>query len=177
MPPLHHCPVALVGDLRSHAGRVRNRLARRRYRPATRRLVRVRSAALNPTPAEGGGLVRRARECLPSAYVDAKPPAMGARSRFRRTNDTGGDAGGMPIHAHRTTKTGTRRDAKAAQKFLAPVVVDNCLADDATQRRHARRQPRWHTAAVKGKVSTGALGHGSRSGTAREYHSSSRATV
>jgi hypothetical protein len=42
---------------------------------------------------------------------------------------------------------------EAAQEFIAAVVVHDGLTDDGAERRHAPPEPRWHAAAMEGKVS------------------------
>jgi hypothetical protein len=55
----------------------------------------------------------------------------------------------MPVHSHdgakRLEPKGMR---KPAQQLIAPVVMNNCLNDDAPKRSHSRHQPWWYEAAV-----------------------------
>jgi hypothetical protein len=65
----------------------------------------------------------------------------------------------MPVHPHHRAKgLKPERIAEAGQERRAPVVMDDALGDRRAERRHARRQPRWHPAAVQREIgNAGAL--------------------
>src|SRR5262249_33737959 len=96
-----------------------------------------------------------------AANVDAKFGLQWSEATLERTNHTGGDAGRMPVHSHnRAEGLEPERMGQAAQEFIASVVVDNGLADDRAQLRHALPKPRRHTTTVEGKIGTAcASGH------------------
>src|SRR5215469_3199893 len=66
----------------------------------------------------------------------------------------------MPVHAHHgTERLEPEWMRQAAQQFIAPVMVDDRLANDCAEPRHPIGQPFWDVAAVQWKI--GAAGFAS----------------
>ena len=105
--------------------------------------------------ADGDQLLRRLARMRAAAAADVE--AEFARERreaaFQRADDAGGDAGGMPVHAHdgaeRLEPEGMRQ---TAQEFVASVMVDDRLRDDRAEPRHALAEPCRHPAVVKRQI-------------------------
>jgi hypothetical protein len=86
-----------------------------------------------------------------AAHVDAEFVREGSQAALERADDAGGDAGGMPVHAHDgAERLEPERMRQPLQEFVAAVVVDDRLSDDGAERRHTGRQPRRDTSAMQG---------------------------
>ena len=97
----------------------------------------------------------------PAADMDAQLLLQRPQSALQGTDDAGGDAGGMPVHAHDGTKglepEGMRQPP---QELISAVVVDDGLADDRAQACHALCQPVGHLPAMEGQVcAAGSVNH------------------
>ena len=65
----------------------------------------------------------------------------------------GGDARRVPVHPHhRAERLEPERMRQPAQQLVAPVVMDDRLADDRAEPRHALGEPGRHAAAVQRQV-------------------------
>jgi len=95
------------------------------------------------------------------ARMPAPPPAN-VKSEFRlqrlqaslqRTDDAGGDTGGMPIHAHDGAEgLEPERMRQAAQELVPPIMHNDGLTDNSTKLRHPVGQPFRHMPAMQGQV-------------------------
>jgi hypothetical protein len=93
--------------------------------------------------------------------MDAELARKRRKPTLQRANDAGGDARGMPVHAHDGTERlepeGMRQ---AAQEIVAAVMVDDCLRDHRAKTRHSAPEPRRDPAVVQGQIgAAGASGH------------------
>jgi hypothetical protein len=81
---------------------------------------------------------------------------------LQRADHTGGDARGMPVHAHhRPEGLEPEGMGKPAQQLVAAVVMDDGLAHHRAQPRHPLGQPRRDPPAVQRQIgATGSLSHG-----------------
>ncbi len=85
-----------------------------------------------------------------SANIQAKLPGEGRQSALQGADDAGGNAGRVPIHAHhRAEGLEPVWMSKASKQVVAPVVVDNGLADHGPEPCHAIAQPFGDTATMK----------------------------
>jgi hypothetical protein len=76
-----------------------------------------------------------------------------AQAPLQRTDDAGGDAGRMPVHAHDAAEgLEPERMRETPQQFVATIFHDDRLADDGAQLRHAFAQPLRHPAAMQRQV-------------------------
>ena len=107
--------------------------------------------------------VRRLPRMLAPAAADVKPEFACERGKaaFQRAEHAGGDARGMPVHAHhgaeRLEPEGMRQ---TAEQFVAAVMVDDRLAHRRPEPRHAAGEPGRHTPAMQGEIgAAGALRH------------------
>ena len=161
---LHHHPLAVVGDdeavqvkveavLHGRAVHLGDEAARLRERCA------VDTGAL----ADRDQLIRRLARMLAAsaAHMDAELAAQRRQPALQRTNHAGGDAGGMPVHAHHgAERLEPERMRETAQEFLAPVVMHDRLRDHRAEPRHALAEPRRHAAAMERQVgASAASGH------------------
>src|SRR5215207_11094640 len=98
-----------------------------------------------------------------AADMQAKLAAERLQAALQRTQHAGGDAGGMPIHAHhRAERLEPEGMRQPAQELVAAIVMDDRLADHGAQPRHALGKPRRHPARMQRQVgATGSLSHGS----------------
>src|SRR5260370_35540724 len=81
-----------------------------------------------------------------TAHMDGEFIREGPQAALEGTDDAGGDAGRMPVHAHDgAERLEPKRMSQPLQEFVAAVVVDDRLSDDGPERRHAGRQPRRAT--------------------------------
>jgi hypothetical protein len=61
----------------------------------------------------------------------------------------------MPIHPHhRAERLEPKRMRQPLEEFIAPVVMNDGLADDRAKRSHSLGQPRRNMPAMKAEVST-----------------------
>ncbi len=149
---LHHRPFAVVGDEETvqveveavlHGGAVDlgDEPARLRQRRA------VEADALADRDELAGGLARMGAAA--AADVQAELLFERAEAALQRADDAGGDARGMPVHPHHGAKglepEGMR---EAAQQFVAAVMMDDRLAQDRAEARHACREPLRHAPAM-----------------------------
>jgi len=97
----------------------------------------------------------------PTADMHAEFAGQRRQATLERTDHAGGDARGVPVHAHHRAKgLEPERMRQPPQQFVAPVVVDDGLADHRAQPGHALAEPRRHTAAMQGKIgAAGAAAH------------------
>src|SRR5690242_16338194 len=81
---------------------------------------------------------------------------------LERTDHARSDTGRMPVHAHHSTeRLEPEWMRQATQQLVAPVVMDDRLADHRAEPAHALAQPRRHAAAMQREVSaSGAMYHG-----------------
>jgi hypothetical protein len=88
-----------------------------------------------------------------AADMNAKLALQRFKTALEGANNAGGDARGVPIHAHDRAKglepEGMR---ETAQEFIAAVVMHDGLADNGPKCRHAPAQPGGHASAVEGKI-------------------------
>ncbi len=161
---LHHHPLPVVGDDEAVQVKVEAVLHRRAVdlgdEPAR---LRERRAVDAGALADRDQLVRRLARMLaaPAADMNAKLAAQRGEPALQRAEHAGGDAGGVPVHAHhgaeRLEPEGMR---ETAQEFLAPVVMHDGLRDHRAEPRHALAEPRRHAAAMKRQVgASAASGH------------------
>ena len=82
-------------------------------------------------------------------------------SALECAEDTGRDAGRMPVHAHDgAERLKPERMCEPAQHFLATIMVHDRFDDDTTESCHSRRQPRRNMPAMQRKIGTaGAMCH------------------
>ena len=161
---LHHHPLAVVGDDEAVQVEVEAVLHGRAVdlgdEPAR---LRKRRAVDADALADGNQLIRRLARMLaaPAADVNAKLAAQRRQAALQRAEHAGGDAGGMPVHAHDGAEgLEPERMRQPAQEFLAPVVMHDRLRDHRAEPRHALAQPRRHAAAVERQVgASAASGH------------------
>src|SRR5262245_20454569 len=107
--------------------------------------------------AERHELIRRATGMLSTsaAHMNAKFVPRRAEAAFERTDDAGGDAGGVPVHAHHCAEgLEPERMRQARQELVPAVVMHDRLANDRAERCHALRQPRRDPSAMQGKIGT-----------------------
>ena len=105
--------------------------------------------------ADRGELVRRLARMLaaPAADVDAEFARQRLKAALQRADDAGGDARGMPVHAHHgAERLEPERMRQAAQQLVAAVLMDDRLADHRAQPRHAVREPRRHPPAMQRQI-------------------------
>ncbi len=99
--------------------------------------------------------VRRLARLRPASTADMQAEFFRKRLQptFQRAEHAGRDAGGMPVHAHDGAE-GLEPEGmgKPAQKLVTPVVVDDSLGNQRTERGHAVAQPWRHAPSVKGEV-------------------------
>ena len=153
---LHHDPFAVVGHDEAvqieieavlHRGAVD--LGDEPAAPRQRRAVEADALA------DGDQFLRRLPRMRAAAAADME--AEFARERreaaLQRADHAGGDAGGMPVHAHdgaeRLEPEGMRQPA---QEFVAAIVMDDRLGDDRAEPRHALAEPCRHPAAMKRQI-------------------------
>ena len=89
----------------------------------------------------------------PAANVDAELGRTRSQSPLERAHDGCRDAGRMPVHAH----DGAERlkpewIAQPRKQFGLAVMVNDALANRRAERRHARRKPCGHAAAMERKI-------------------------
>src|SRR5215472_11572605 len=79
---------------------------------------------------------------------------------LKRADNTRRDPGGMPVHAHHgAERLEPEWVRQAAQQFIAPVVVDDRLANYCAKPRHPIGQPFWDVATMQRQI--GAAGFAS----------------
>src|SRR3954466_1300567 len=87
-----------------------------------------------------------------AADVDAKLAGKWFQSALEGADNTGGDAGRVPVHAHDCTeRLEPEWMRESLKEFIPAVMVDNRLSDDGAERRHACRQPGRYPPAMQGK--------------------------
>jgi hypothetical protein len=100
------------------------------------------------------------------AAADMKAELIGERGQapLQRTDDAGGDAGGMPVHAHHgAERLEPERMRQAAEQLVAAVFEDDRLRDHGAEPRHPLAEPARNAAAMERQVgSPGAVSHASR---------------
>ena len=102
--------------------------------------LRERRAVEADALADRDQLLRRLPRMLAAAAadMDAELAAQRRQPALQRADHAGGDAGGMPVHAHHGAEglepEGMR---EPAQQLVAPVVMDDRLADHGAEPRHA----------------------------------------
>ncbi len=88
-----------------------------------------------------------------AAHAQAEFVFERRQAALERAEHAGGDAGGVPVHAHdgaeRLEPEGVR---EAAQELFASVVMHDRFAQDAPEAGHALPEPVRHAAAVQGQV-------------------------
>jgi hypothetical protein len=96
-----------------------------------------------------------------AADMDAEFVAERRQPALQGADDAGGDAGGVPVHAHhRPERLEPEGMCQPCQQFLASVVMHDGLADHGAQRRHAGHKPLRDPTAVKGDIGAAAApGH------------------
>src|SRR5215216_2825227 len=100
-----------------------------------------------------------------AADMQAKLSTQRLQATLQRTQHAGGDAGGMPVHAHyRAERLEPEGMGQAAQELVAAVVMDDRLADHGAEPRHALGKPWRNPAPMQRQVgASGSLSHGSLS--------------
>ena len=155
---LHHGPVAVVGDEEPVQVEIEAVLHGRAVDLGDEAAgagegMAHRSRCDRRAPLSSSGV---RRECLPRPPQTWMPssPCQRRETALQCADHAGGDAGRMPVHAHDGAEglepEGMRQPP---QEFIAAVVMDDGLADDGAERRHALPQPRRHAAAVERKIS------------------------
>ena len=91
----------------------------------------------------------------PAADVDAQLLPQRRQPALERADHARRDAGRMPVHPHdRAEGLKPKRIGQAAQKLVAPVVMNDGLGHHRTQPGHAVRQPFRHLSAVQRQIRT-----------------------
>ncbi|MCW0459548.1 hypothetical protein NB717_000616 [Xanthomonas sacchari] len=162
---LHHHPAPVVADDETVQVQVEAVLHRGAvdlgHQTADPRQVRaVQPGAL----AHRLQLVRRGPR-MPStaaAHVDAQFAGQRRQAALERAQHAGGDAGGMPVHAHhRPQRLEPERMRQAPQQFVAAIAVHDGLAHHRAEPGHARAQPVRHATAMQGQIgAAGTSAHG-----------------
>ena len=95
-----------------------------------------------------------AREpAAPAADVNPELALQRREPALERSNDAGRDAGRVPVHAHDgPERLEPERVSQAAQQLVAPVVMDDGLADDRAEPGHAIGQPARHVPAMERQI-------------------------
>ncbi|MDR6138106.1 hypothetical protein QE438_001410 [Pseudoxanthomonas sp. SORGH_AS 997] len=162
---LHHHPLAVVADDEAVQIQVEPVLHRRAvhlgHQPAGARQRRaVHAGAL----AHRQQLVGRGPRmpAAPAAHMQAQLARQRRQPALERADHAGGDAGGMPVHAHhRAEGLEPERMGQPPQQLVAPIAVDDGLAHHRAQPGHALAQPRRYAPAMQGKIGAAAAsGHG-----------------
>ncbi len=162
---LHHHPFSVVGDDETvqievepvlHGGTIHFR-----HQPAgTGQRIAIEPGAL----ADRHQLARCLARLLPAPAADMNAELMRHRRQpaFQGADDAGGNAGGMPVHAHdgaEGLEPEGMRDA--TEKFVAPVMNDDRLGNDGAEPGHAFAEPPGNPAAMKRKIGAAStLSHG-----------------
>src|SRR5580700_10062870 len=96
----------------------------------------------------------------PAADMKSEFVAERRQPAFERAQYAGGDAGRMPIHSHhRAERLKPEWMRQPAQKFVAPVVMDDGLGHDSAKPRHAVGQPFRHVAVMERQISAAGFLH------------------
>ena len=96
--------------------------------------------------------------------ADIEPQLVRARVEpaLQRPHHGGGDAGGVPVHAHhRTEGLEPERVAEAGKEFRRAVVVQDALGDGRAQPGHAVGEPGRHMPAMQRQVGVSRAFHAS----------------
>jgi hypothetical protein len=134
-------------------------------RPPSERDTTLSCAIATSTSASGdsrsstslANVSSRANPCSFSVW----PSCAASSARLRKASDSpytfSGTGNGCPSRRaqkanYRTESLNPERIAETGQECRAPVVMDDALGDGRAERRHARRQPRPHTAAVQREI-------------------------
>ena len=89
--------------------------------------------------------------------MDAKLGGQRRQAALERADNAGGDAGGVPVHPHhRAEGLKPERMREPAQQLVAAVMMDDRLAHDRAEPRHAGGQPLRHPPAMKRKIGAAA---------------------
>ena len=166
---LNDGPPALVGDDEAVQIKVKAVLDRSTvdlgYKPARGR----KGGAVESNPlADGKEFVRRLPRVFAAPAADMESELMAQRRKpaFERSDHARGNAGGMPIHSHhRAERLEPEWVGQAAQQLIAPVVMNDGLADHRAETGHALREPFRHGSAVQrqiGASSPSSLHHSSQ---------------
>src|SRR5438552_12248377 len=93
--------------------------------------------------------------------MDPKLVAERRKTALQRSDDARRDAGGVPVHAHNgAERLEPERVGEASQQLVAPVVMDDGLADHRAEAGHPVRQPFWHMPTVQRQISgSGSTSH------------------
>ena len=85
--------------------------------------------------------------------VNAEFVRARAESALESAENRGGDAGGMPVHAHNgAERLEPEWIAQAREEFRRAVVIDDAFRDRCAEFRHALGQPRRDASAVERKI-------------------------
>ena len=126
------------------------------------RLRQRRAVEADPL-ADRDQLVRRLPRmpAAPAADMDAELARQRRQAALQRADHAGGDAGGMPVHAHHgAERLEPEGMGEAAQQLVAAVVMDDRLADHRAEPRHALAEPFRHAAAVQRQIGASrSVGH------------------
>src|SRR5205814_6105297 len=88
-----------------------------------------------------------------AADMDPQFAAERCQTALQRADDAGGYARGMPVHPHDgAERLEPEGMSETPQQLVAPVVMDNGLADHCAEAGHPVRQPFRHTPAVQRKI-------------------------
>src|SRR5438105_3745185 len=126
---LHNCPGSVIGDEESmqiEIEAILHRCAVHLGHQAASARERQRIDA-NPIT-EGGQLIRRTSRMLAAspAHMDAEFVLQRGQAALQGTDNAGGDAGGMPVHAHDGTE-GLEPEwmRQPTQEFIPAVVMND----------------------------------------------------
>jgi len=161
---LHDHPLAVIGDDEAVQVEIVAVLDRGAVdlgdQPArARQRVAVEADAI----ADRHEFLRRLQGVLAAAAADMQAELAGKRRQpaLERADHAGGDAGGVPVHAHHgAERLEPERMGEPAQQLVAPVMMDDRFAHHRAQPGHALGQPRRHPPIVQRQIgATGSLSH------------------
>ena len=153
---LDDCPMPIIGDDEAVQVEVKSVLdggaVDLRHEPAgvgKRRTVK-------PDPlADRCQFKRRLSRMLAAAAadVDSEFAREGLKAALERADHARGYARGVPVHAHDgAERLEPERMSEATQQLVAAISVDDRLADDGAEPRHAVGQPQRHPPAMQRQV-------------------------
>lgn len=100
-------------------------------------------------------------ECIDQNWLSSladtrlKREAFRRQAAFQRADHARRDARRMPVHPHDSAeRLEPERMRQTAQQFIAPIMMNDRLAHDSAQTRHAVRKPFRHVPAVQRQVRT-----------------------
>ena len=162
---LHHDPASVVGDDEAVQIEIEAVLHRGAVDLGDEPARLGERRAVEPDPvADRDKLVRRPPRMLaaPAADMDAEFAGERRQAALQRADDAGGDARGMPVHAHDGAE-GLEPEGmgETAQQLVAAISVDDRLGHDRAEPRHPVGEPLRHGAAVQRQIGApGSAAHG-----------------